>query len=88
MGGFASLGKDPTGWLFGSPSSLYSNEVAEPFVMDQEPPKAAAAPAAAPAATDTAAAEAAAEADAAAAAEATAAADAAPAQEPLLLVHH
>ena len=35
MGGFASLGKDPTGWLFGSPSSLYSNEVAEPFVMDQ-----------------------------------------------------
>ena len=24
VGGFASLGKDPTGWLFGKPSELYS----------------------------------------------------------------
>ena len=37
VGGFASLGKDPTGWLFGKPSELYSNAVAEPFVVDQAP---------------------------------------------------
>ena len=37
LGGFASLGKDPTGWLFGKPSELYSNAVAEPFVVDQAP---------------------------------------------------
>ena len=37
VGGFASLGKDPTGWLFGTPSELYSNALAEPFVVDQAP---------------------------------------------------
>ena len=37
VGGFASLGKDPTGWLFGKPSELYSNAVVEPFVVDQAP---------------------------------------------------
>ena len=34
-GGLTSLGKDPTGWFFGKPSALYSNE---PFVVDRDPP--------------------------------------------------